>query len=669
MKLIGLDWNRALAYAAFAAVAVWLVLALSTWGDLVNGPRFGSPWTTYGYGQDLLSFTGVQLAAIVATLALQVAAGLIGYAWIVRPLWGERHVASNACLFFAGIVPGSFLLIALTRIVTVLLPNSLAPAFITAAAGCACGYILFDGWKRKGPGALRIDWRLTGWLALVLGAALIYSVHVDRAHVVGEGSVWFINHIFLTQVHGIGAPGHWPLISQHYDEAALLYPIVYGWMDPGADASRTLTFVYWIKLAFGRVGVVALTYVAVRSLAVDRLSAALLVAFVCCASLSLNPFSSRLLFDSLSPLGYTLHISRFLVAVLPLVLVAAMAAIDRKPSPMAWVLALLMGLGLSSMPFHVVLVLLWGVMVGALTALAPGAARASEMWRAACLAALLMLAAFTVTYGVADIPDQVQFGTLLGTALLAAVIMIWGLLRARAHQPESPAGGTFALTAAAALCIGCVLGLLLFGNVFLNSVWPTLGSIWPWSGVEIADRFSEAMYKPVLQLSQSPYCYGGYEWGFRNLTGHCASLGMFVRTYGLPLVATTAVLGWTLWRQPSAEGYSERTLTLVLWALALCLIAQPIGFALYDFVSAPGESYTANHQLAIWLRSRLLEPWFYGGALLALSLLLRNASARTVVWIQSGMLAAIALFALIPLVAPAQIVANFAYLFGSLLGL
>jgi hypothetical protein len=648
-------------------IGLWAIIALATWRDLVNGPRVGLPWTTYDYGQALLFEQSIQIVPVLGVILWNVAAAILGYWLVIRPVFGHLRLAAPIWLVVAGNVPGMLILIALARIVTLLVPGTIAPMLLLLATFGAALFALLK----------TCDWRLrgtpeaSGWaqiwaVAGVLLVTLVFTVHVDRAHVVAEGSVWFITDMFLSKEHGIGTGGQWPLVSQHYDEAAFLYPVIYGLMKPGGDASATLTVLYWITLAFGRVGVFSVTYLAIRSFGVDRLSVLILLAFFCGASLSLNPISSRVLFDSLSPLAYVLHVNRVLSSVLPILLIAAAAVWARKASTTSLVIATMLGIGLSSMTIHIVIVLLWGVAVVVLTAVSPEATRSSRIWRAACITGLTLLAIFTIVYGLNFLPAVLRVALLLVGAVVAGSFMVWTLLGERASNLGRD-DLTPSLYLLLATCAGYTAGILLLGNFLAQTMQPILSEIWPWSRMVILERFYSTLASSSgFTLMQSPYCHGGYEWGFRMLTGHCGSLAMFARTYGLAFVAMTFVCAWWLTRLPRDNAVPDRMLTLMLWGILLSLLAMPIGFVAFDFVSPLKSQVEWQESLSGWLRSRLVEPWFYGGTILALALFLREAGARQVRWAQSVMMVAVALFALSPLVAPAQLVANFAYLFGAL---
>lgn len=664
------------------AIGLWVLLSLVTFRDLASGPRVGSPWSTYGYGDGLLFHVPVQQGPLLVGVLFNLAAFVVGYRLVVKPLWGRSSLAPPLWLGASGIVPGSLLIIALSRVTTLLLPNGVAPfvlltiVFVTAGAfsiesavdlrsarsSTAAVSSLLSAEARAGRRAWLRD---LAAVMVVLGAALVFSVHLDRSHAAGEGSVWFIDNVFLSPTHGVGTGGHWPILSQHYDEAAFLYPVVHGTVQPGSNAGPTLLALYWITLGFTRLGMLAITYVAVRSFRVDKLSALLLVAFLCGASLSLNPLSSRLLFDSLSPLIYTLHIGRFLAPVLPALMIAAATGWQGRATPRALVVAAWLGVGLSALPIHLAVVIAWAAVVGVLTAFAPTAARSPELWRRACLAGAVLIGAFSVAYGLPRLPVLVQVGALVLGSLIAGAMLLVGLWKARRDLGETAeVAGMTRLWAA--LGAGYAAGLMLFGNVLAHKVQPLLSGVWPWSAATIVDRLANAITNPRLTLERSPYCADGYYWGFRTLTGHCGSLAMFARTYGLPIVVTLGFFAWWLRRSRTDAPVPARTLTSVYWGIAVALLAMPASFVLFDFVSGGDAPIEWQRQLAIWLRSRLIEPWFYSGALLALALFLRESTTRQRRLTQSLMLVGVACFGLSPLIIPAQLVANFAYLFSLL---
>ncbi|MGE0830945.1 MAG: hypothetical protein AB7O04_16550, partial [Hyphomonadaceae bacterium] len=400
MKFLTGRWARFLPEIALAAAACWILLGFMTWSELANGVRLGAPRADNEYGQ-LLLFTGaVQAPAVLGVLLLHACTAILGYALVIQPIWGGRRLCSEIWLLLAGMVPGGLMVMALSRVLSLLLPNTIAPltAFALILAGTAAA--LFVLRKRWRGARVSLPWRSAAAACVLIAGIAVFDIQLDRFHILGEGSLWFMNQIYLSDVFGVGV-GHFPLVSQHYDEAALLYPALYGLAHRGADLPLTISTLYWIMVTLGRVAIASLSYVSLRSLGLDRLSALATLAFVCLASLAVNPISSQLLFDSLSPLLFALHMARFLIPMLPLLLVSAFLALEGRPalqSNAALAVATALGVGLSTMPEHAVVVLAWFLPVLVITDLSRGMANAPTIWRAASLAALIVLVSFIAAY-------------------------------------------------------------------------------------------------------------------------------------------------------------------------------------------------------------------------------------------------------------------------------
>ncbi len=652
------------ALIALGVAGLWAAMALLTWGGLQNGVRLSSPFSTFGYGQAALFSSSVNLVHVIATLAWTAMTGVIGYYFVIRRIWGGKGLAGAAWMGFAGVIPGMFLIGAVTRLVTFVLPNqpsSLILAILVLGAG---GYAVWRLRQQKPPVTANNGsfWRPALLVCAAGAAALVFQIHMDKSHAVAEGSIWFINEIFLSPDYGIGSDGHFPLIAQHYDEAAYLHALIYLTVAPGAEASGSLTVIYWMTLAISRVGMIALTYIALRGLRVDQLSAAACTAFICMASLSLNIFSSRLLFDSLSPMAYTLHMARFLAPVLPLLLISALVQGRARLTVVTLVSGFLLGVGLAATPVHFVTLALWsGVIVLVYTFLNRGRTVqvASSMW-----IVIVILVTVSLAYLVKDISAYLGVGLLVLGSFIGGLAILWWIWKAGIRFPrwnsESLAAfGVFVVTMS-----GYGLAMIFLGNVAVPILEPYLENNL-WSGRDTIVRLGGAIVLPETAIRVSPYCDTGSFWAFRTLTGHCESLPVFVRTYGLPFVLITAALSLRA-LVPAAGSVTKKGQLLddlTAWGLVLCLLALPLSFVLFDFITPDGSD--SLHAWAIWLRSRLVEPWFIGGALLALAYILRVLDTGPRKWLIYCLLIAAVVHTLNPLVGSGQWMANIAYLIDS----
>jgi hypothetical protein len=647
-----------------AVVGLWVLIGLSNWHELAMGVRVGFPKTDNYYGQHLLFDGPVQAYPVIGALVLHACAALLGYVLVVQPIWGRRRLASEIWLLLAGIIPGSLILIAASRVVSLLLDNRYAPGLLMVlilAAGAAAAVAARQRWDRDSVrGASGI------WPAICLIACIfLFTIQMDRFHILGEASSWFISDVYMSGTTGIGTAGRFPLISQHYDEAAFLYPVIYGLVHRGPGTQDTLSVLYWIMVSLGRAGVGSLIYLALRSLGVDRLSAVISLGFVCAATLSINAISSRLLFDSLSPLAYALHIARFLIPVLPFLLVAAIVELRGRGGAVVLAVSGILGVGLSAMPVHVAVALAWALPVAALIQVSGRLSNSRKIWSAASIAASMILMGFIVAYAFAHrLPAVICVLILLGAGAVAALIVLgaWWTHAAKDWRALL----SMPVLVILAMCAGYAAGLIFLGNILIPRSFAFLGHIWPWSGLEIANRAIGDLGSSTGKLELSPYC-SGYYWEFRTLAGHCSSLPMLVRTYGLAFAAMAGIIAWWLRVWPGNEPESERRHMAILCGLVACLLAMPVSFVAYDFVAPVSAPLEWQQQLSIWLRSRLVEPWFCGGLLLALAFFLREASSRARRYVQSAMLGAIAVGGLAPLVIPGQLIVNLSFLFQALL--
>lgn len=654
--------GRLTAFVALGLACAWTLLALLTWGGLQNGVRASSPFSTFNYGQEYLFSAPVQFLHIAGVVAWHGLAGLIGFAFVIRPVWGGRQLASLPWMLFAGVVPGCLMIGAFTRLFTLVLPNVIAAwtvGLIVLALGIYASRLLLR--KAEGIRGPSPVWKWTAVSMLAVIASLIFQIHMDRGHAVAEGSIWFITNVLLSPDFGVGTDGYLPLIAQHYDEVAFLHPLIYLTVPPGPDASATLTLTYWMSLAICRVGMISIVYLALRGLSLDRFSAFLCTAFVSMASLSLNPFSSRLLFDSLSPMAYTLHMARFLAPVLPLLVISALAREDIRFNVQAAGVALLLGIGLAAMPIHFVTIAAWtGAIVIIHTVSRQDAAAPLRMaaWVSAFVLVLTGLA-----YLVKDVSALASVGLLVTATLAGGGLMLWAAQKGGIRLPHWQSTEVGMLCIYLAVMAGFALGLLFLGNLAMAKLHDHLSVFPPWSERELLVRLGEGVLAPEIAVRASPFCEAGYEWGYRTVTGHCGSLPVFVRTYGLPFALIAFVLSLRILLPGTTANVRPDTKDrLIVWGMITCLLALPAAFVIFDFVT-PDGSDPLLHAWSIWLRSRLIEPWFIGGILLALALLLRNADARTRTWTHGLLIAAIAIHALNPLIAPAQWVANSAYWF------
>ena len=664
------NWTRTLSSLALATVALWVMLGFLTWHELASGVRVGFPKADNFYGQHLLFDGPVQIIPIIAAVLLHACAAIVGYSAVIYPIWGKRRLAAEVWLFLAGIVPGTLIFMTLSRVVSLVLTHAFAPAAIWIAVIGATIVCLLRSRREWRQERLSLNWG-AAWAAIGLVATIfVFTIQMDRFHILGEASTWFTNEVYFAPTNGIGTSARFPLVSQHYDEAALLYPVIYGLVRRGATAPDTLAVLYWIMVSLGRASMGSLVYIGLRSLRVDRLSAFASLAFVCMASLSTNPASSRLLFDSLNPLAYALHIARFLISVLPFLLVSALAEWRGKANKITLVVCAALGCGLSAMPIHGIMVLAWALPIVAITEISPDLARKPIVWWAATASATLILMAFMLSYGLATrLPAVICVGILLASSAIGALALLVSWSRSQASMDWRAALSPPVLLVLA-MCLGYALGIALLGNIFIAQTDKLLAHVWPWAGMGMADRPIGHLATSSGHFELSPYCNGGYYWEYRTLAGHCGSLPLFVRSYGLPLAMMAAVVAWCAKRHLQTEPAAlDRRNTMIFCGIMACLLVMPLCFVAYDFVAPANAPLLWERNFSIWVRSRLAEPWFYSGILLSLALFFRDASPKSRRRALSAIGVAIAVGGLVPTVMTGQLIVNFVYLFQAMTSL
>jgi hypothetical protein len=328
----------------------------------------------------------------------------------------------------------------------------------------------------------------------------------------------------------------------------------------------------------------------------------------------------------------------------------------------ALVLAATLGAGLSAMPIHAIMVLVWALPVVAICQVSPALAGSSAVWRAAVVLSTAILVAFVLAYGLATrLPALVCVAILLGSFAIGTLALLFAWLRSGTPIDWSKVSSAPVLLVLA-IGAGYGIGIAFMGNIFITHAHTLLAHLWPWSGIQIADRPVSDLGTFSGKLEFSPYCSTNY-WAFGTLAGHCGSLSMMVRTYGLAFAAMVGVIAWRTRYLPPDSIVPDRQRTLMLCGILACLLAMPVSFVAFDFIAPAGAPLDWERNLSMWLRSRLVEPWFYSGILLSLAFFLRDAGIRSRRWIQSGMLIAIAVGGMIPLVFLGQLVVNFVYLF------
>ncbi len=565
-------------------------------------------------------------------LALVVYVGLVALLGerLVLGRFGAFAEVSPPVRWAAGMVPGYVLVSGFNRLVTLLLPHAYAPWVIIAALVLAvallsrrrAGGVATDRGVRGGPAGL------VGVPATALGVA-VFLLQRREMHIAGDAFEFF-DRIFASPVFGVASPGFgaWglgrlPLIAQHYDELSVLYPMVYGPLalfggDPLACA--------WVIYTAFMTGAICLIYACARLLGMSLAESVLLVTVLCLGTFSLRPTRDCfLLFDSGNPLAFCLHPGRILGAVMPLAVATVYLRRDEARPPggsQALALSALFACGIATTTFTNTLVLLslagfWILLDTVGIAELDRAVPARGRWLEPLIVLLLVAYPF-VAYLNRRVLYSVSPWLLLATIALAAGCLFLVLVPVgRLLSPREPmrrlarwwpqlVGGS----------LGLGVGLLAFGNLLIGRTVALVGEPKELWGLRVLTRPVETALSATMGEMFGPYEGAG------PLVTHLDGPFDFLARFGLAFLLAAGA--FVLLRRARALGARSETGSVELLAfLAFLVLAFLVGLFGYDFMVGH-----VREQLSHWVRSRLLEPWFYGIVFLGLIALRRFAPGR-----------------------------------------
>jgi hypothetical protein len=214
---------------------------------------------------------------------------------------------------------------------------------------------------------------------------------------------------------------------------------------------------------------------------------------------------------------------------------------------------------------------------------------------------------------------------LLAIVAALAVLLLGALRPVTGIRPLAVPRLTVWLPRLAGGALGLGVGLLGFGNLLIGRTAAALaepGRLW---GVRILTRPVEtALATPLREM------FGPYE-GAGPLISHLDGPFVFLARFGLVFLLVAG--GLVLLRREArraADGAAGATDLRLLTLLVFYALAFSAALFAYDFMVGH-----VRDQLAHWVRSRLLEPWFYGLVFVGLVGLRRHLArpAGTVVFV------------------------------------
>jgi hypothetical protein len=209
---------------------------------------------------------------------------------------------------------------------------------------------------------------------------------------------------------------------------------------------------------------------------------------------------------------------------------------------------------------------------------------------------------------------------LLATLLFARLMPLSGLLSAGARRRRVASVWLPRLLGGGA---GLALGLFGFGNLLIGRTAGLAGEPQRLWGLRILTRPVEtALSTSVVDM------FGPYE-GAGPLISHLDGPMDFLARFGVVFLLSAGALA-VLWRGRPTDGAGEAAApssrvgeTRLLTLLVFFALAFMTALFVYDFMVGH-----VRDQLAHWVRSRLLEPWFYGVLFLGLVALRRTFPRR-----------------------------------------
>ena len=540
----------------------------------VGGSYFSRP------GGLMLGAPYSEARVILLVLVYLLGTTILGTAEIQRFTRGKiEDKGIRLLLPFLGFFPGYLTLVAINRVTTLILPKHLGLYLLLG--------IYFSGFV-WGLGVLK-NFRLwRGYRELLLGISmclgiflvfLVLGVQNRGNHVIGDGAVFTFENLAIFS--NLKSTSALPVVTQHYDELFFLSPLS-RW-----TSSMRVNFYdwFWFMYAVSRAGSLIYIYAASRLLKLSHKYSILLSLIMMFAPLGPNPLGAPLLFDSGSNLLENLHVGRGMtVSVVVLSLAFAVrvgGALRLKQSfnlsKIDKVVLFCIGVGISSVTTSFAIALLG---VGFILFVINEEPDLSFDVSAQILTLFIVLAI------------SISAGSLLigvAMALVAALVVAW-LIRSALSNVITQAWAkckSFANPNILYVLSGAVIGFTLLGNIFVEHTWTILKLN--------TDRLVSRGLEPglgSLGLGRFPPSFP---------LEHIAGLYTFLSMFGLPMTLFCLCLIF----RPNIG----RTYPLLSQTILATLVVMVFGFFVWDFMN--GSFQDPGEWILIWIKSRLVEPWFY----------------------------------------------------------
>lgn len=553
---------------------------------------------------------------------------LAGYACIVK---FSSFIPSPLRPFYvlAGFVPGYLIITALNRLVTAILPNIAAVWCLLGIYGAICLYAVFVIRKSHGSWAKhalqvsasqKVKYRTLPILSCIgiltlffVNEVQVSNTHDGGYHVMGDGAQFFLE-LIQTQ-NGFEPDQHFPVITQHYDEIMFLYPLLQPNIHDISKAMENAVNCYWVLYSLGKTSCFIIVLLSLNAWARSWTLAALTALLLFFGSIHPLPVQSFLLFDASNPLSITMHTGRIIIAVMPLAVITLCLHKKSlvKPSGLARKSILLfLGIGCSSLSLHFLVVI-------ALTFLVAS----SIKWKASllhtCLTIGLSMLSILLIYS-----SSVTMGVGAFLLIVNSLVVIYPFLKGLTHSftgkkdllVKSRKWLLNNFAPFSTYLIGVMLGLCFLGNGLTAKFYELTGLQAPVFLTRIVPTVS-------WEFGKNPYC------GLFPMI-YCANILAFTSLYGLPFIFTGLAATINLNRYKSRTDYVCDTKTMtIMHLLSVILLILSICFFILDFTDGAATKFEYLPWLAVWVKSRLAEPWFYALISLGIIVLYHQGDIRT----------------------------------------
>ena len=111
---------------------------------------------------------------------------------------------------------------------------------------------------------------------------------------------------------------------------------------------------------------------------------------------------------------------------------------------------------------------------------------------------------------------------------------------------------------------------------------------------------------------------------------YCADFCHFIEFYGLPILVMAVGMLAIVWRERNHPEPAQRNSISISTAIALTCVMMLMSHFIMDFFDGqlPPDRPELPAKAYVWIKSRLIEPWFYSGIALGFIALWRSSQDR-----------------------------------------